>query len=59
MTQFESLSTPAALIDLEKMQRNIARMQSHLDALGVKFRPHVKTSKCRSCARRPTRALRA
>ncbi|MCM3553444.1 alanine racemase, partial [Micrococcus luteus] len=29
------------------MQRNIARMQTHLDALGVRFRPHVKTTKCR------------
>jgi D-serine deaminase-like pyridoxal phosphate-dependent protein len=28
------------------MQRNIARMQSRMDALGVRFRPHVKTSKC-------------
>ncbi len=28
------------------MQHNIARMQSRMDALGVAFRPHVKTSKC-------------
>ena len=28
------------------MQRNIARMQERMNALGVKFRPHVKTSKC-------------
>lgn len=28
------------------MQRNIARMQERMDALGVRFRPHVKTSKC-------------
>ncbi len=27
------------------MQANIARMQQRMDALGVKFRPHVKTSK--------------
>ena len=40
------LPTPAALIDVARMQRNIARMQSRLDALGVAFRPHVKTSKC-------------
>ncbi|HLX03022.1 MAG TPA: alanine racemase, partial [Trinickia sp.] len=26
--------------------RNIARMQARMDALGVKFRPHVKTTKC-------------
>ena len=40
------LATPAALIDLPRMQRNIARMQQRMDGLGVKFRPHVKTSKC-------------
>ncbi|RQS24313.1 DSD1 family PLP-dependent enzyme [Burkholderia sp. Bp8998] len=42
-----SLNTPAALIDVDRMRDNIARMQAHLDALGVKFRPHVKTTKCR------------
>jgi D-serine deaminase-like pyridoxal phosphate-dependent protein len=42
-----TLNTPAALIDVGRMQRNIARMQTHLDALGVRFRPHVKTTKCR------------
>jgi D-serine deaminase-like pyridoxal phosphate-dependent protein len=41
-----SLDTPAALIDLPRMLRNIARMQQRADALGVRLRPHVKTSKC-------------
>ncbi len=40
------LNTPAAVIDVGRMQRNIARMQTRLDALGVRFRPHVKTAKC-------------
>jgi D-serine deaminase-like pyridoxal phosphate-dependent protein len=42
----QDLSTPAALIDVQRMQRNIARMQTRMSALGVAFRPHVKTSKC-------------
>jgi threo-3-hydroxy-D-aspartate ammonia-lyase len=42
----DELETPAALLDLERMHSNIARMQARLDALGVRFRPHVKTSKC-------------
>src|SRR5262249_10686901 len=46
MTSVADLETPAALIDIERMQRNITRMQQHVDALGVAFRPHVKTSKC-------------
>ncbi len=40
------LETPLLLLDEARMQRNIARMQARMDALGVRFRPHVKTSKC-------------
>src|SRR3712207_9468241 len=46
MTSIPELDTPAALIDTRRMQANIDRMQQRMDALGVKFRPHVKTSKC-------------
>lgn len=46
MTSIHQLPTPAALLDIDQMQSNIHRMQSHLTKLGVKFRPHVKTSKC-------------
>jgi D-serine deaminase-like pyridoxal phosphate-dependent protein len=42
----DSLDTPAAVIDVHRMNRNIASMQARMNALGVKFRPHVKTSKC-------------
>jgi D-serine deaminase-like pyridoxal phosphate-dependent protein len=42
----QSLSTPAAVIDVARMQCNIGRMQQRLDSLGVRFRPHVKTTKC-------------
>lgn len=44
--KISELSTPAALLDLDRMTRNITRMQSRIDAMGVSFRPHVKTSKC-------------
>lgn len=40
-----TLDTPAAVIDLARMQRNIHRMQQRMDAQGVRLRPHVKTSK--------------
>lgn len=46
-----SLNTPAALIDVERMNRNIERMQRRLNALGVNFRPHVKTAKCAQVVR--------
>ncbi|WP_375338460.1 DSD1 family PLP-dependent enzyme [Variovorax paradoxus] len=41
-----TIDTPAALIERSRMQRNIARMQQRMSELGVRFRPHVKTSKC-------------
>lgn len=46
MTRISELDTPAAVIDTQRMQHNIDRMQHRMDQLGVKFRPHVKTSKC-------------
>jgi len=47
VTQLSELNTPAALVDMQRMKRNIDRMQARADVLGVKFRPHVKTTKCR------------
>ncbi|MCX5539255.1 DSD1 family PLP-dependent enzyme [Paraburkholderia sp. CNPSo 3076] len=44
--KLDELDTPAALVDIPRMNRNIARMQSRMNALGVRFRPHVKTTKC-------------
>lgn len=49
--KIRELSTPAALVDSMRMQRNIGRMQQRMDALGVAFRPHVKTAKCVPIAR--------
>jgi D-serine deaminase-like pyridoxal phosphate-dependent protein len=40
-----SLRTPAVLIDQQKLERNIERMQSAADAQHVRLRPHAKTHK--------------
>ncbi len=40
------LETPLLLLEERRMQHNINRMQARMDALGVRFRPHAKTSKC-------------
>ncbi|MVW78777.1 DSD1 family PLP-dependent enzyme [Bordetella sp. 02P26C-1] len=45
MQSISHLNTPAALVDVVRMQRNIQRMQDRMNALGVRFRPHVKTAK--------------
>lgn len=49
--QLQDLTTPAALIDTARMQRNIQHMQQRMNTLGVAFRPHVKTTKCIEVAR--------
>ncbi|MEO5659832.1 MAG: DSD1 family PLP-dependent enzyme [Polaromonas sp.] len=48
----EELETPALILDEARMDSNIRRMRSHLDDLGVAFRPHVKTNKCIEVTRR-------
>lgn len=46
------IDTPALLLDLPRMNRNIGRMRGHLSKLGVQMRPHVKTNKCLEVAKR-------
>ena len=46
MTRLAGLDTPAAVVDTARMRTNIQRMQTRMNELGVRFRPHVKTSKC-------------
>ena len=41
----DSIGTPALVLDLTRVGRNVARLTRHLGSLGVDFRPHVKTSK--------------
>src|SRR6266567_6221071 len=37
--------TPAAVIDMDRVERNIARIQATCDAAGVANRPHIKSHK--------------
>ena len=46
------LDTPALLIDLDALERNIAKMAAHARAAGVALRPHAKTHKSIEVARR-------
>ncbi|MEC7960636.1 MAG: D-TA family PLP-dependent enzyme, partial [Pseudomonadota bacterium] len=41
----ERFGTPCAVIDLDVVDRNIARLQSRCDAAGLANRPHIKTHK--------------
>lgn len=39
------LETPVAIVDLDKLEANIARLQNYLSKHGITNRPHIKTHK--------------
>ena len=45
------IETPALVIDLDAMERNLTRMAEFAKAHGVRLRPHAKTHKCAALAR--------
>ena len=48
--------TPAVVVDLDRVERNIARVQKLCDAAGVANRPHIKTHKSPVLAKLQTAA---
>ena len=55
MTRIAAIETPAAIVDIDRLDRNLERWQEHCDRLGLASRPHVKTHKCVEIARRQVR----
>ena len=53
--RMDGLPTPCALVDLDRLERNAARMGDKVARLGARLRPHVKTHKCVEAARIQTR----
>lgn len=51
MTELD-IETPAPVVDLDRLERNLSRWQERCDELGLASRPHVKTHKCTEIARR-------
>jgi len=48
--------TPTAVIDMDRVERNIARVQAACDAAGVANRPHIKTHKSPELAKLQVKA---
>ncbi len=46
MPTVDELETPAVLVDLDVLERNVATMAARARAAGVRLRPHAKTHKC-------------
>jgi D-serine deaminase-like pyridoxal phosphate-dependent protein len=51
MASIHDLPTPALLLDLDVLERNLRRMSERAAALGVAQRPHIKTHKSLEVAR--------
>ena len=47
----EAIDTPAAVIDLDAMERNLARMAAFARSHGMRLRPHAKMHKSAALAR--------
>lgn len=52
----DELETPFVAVDLDRVDNNIATLQSRCDAAGVANRPHIKTHKLPFLAHRQVRA---
>jgi len=50
--KFHEIDTPALLLDLDAMERNLARMARFFGAGPARLRPHYKNHKCPALARR-------
>lgn len=46
MEQFSELMTPAALLDYDRLTKNIERMAKRAKENNLNLRPHIKTHKC-------------
>lgn len=51
MTTLDEIPTPALILDLDRLERNLRRMGERAARLGVALRPHIKTHKCLEIAR--------
>ena len=47
-----AIETPAAVVDADRLEANLARWQEHCDRHGLANRPHVKTHRCIEIAQR-------
>ena len=50
------IATPAAVLDLDAFERNLAKMAARAKAAGLALRPHAKSHKCSAIAHRQIEA---
>src|SRR5919109_5509592 len=50
--KLQEIDTPALILDLDRFEANLARLQQAANAFKVRVRPHAKSHKCVEIARR-------
>lgn len=55
MNLYDDIATPAAVVDLDRLDANLRRMQDYVDDHGLRLRPHIKTHKSRWLAEEQVR----
>ena len=50
--RIDELDTPVPVIDLDRVEHNLAKMQAYCDSNGLRLRPHIKTHKMPAFAHR-------
>ncbi len=50
--RIEELETPVPVVDLDRVERNLAKMQAYCDSHSLRLRPHIKTHKMPAFAHR-------
>ena len=50
--RLENLETPALIVDLDVLERNMATMSCLLSGTGMRLRPHYKSHRCPAIAHR-------
>ena len=48
----DEIPTPALLLDMDRFERNLERMATHVRTVGKSLRPHAKTHRCPEIAHR-------
>ena len=56
LPHLDSLETPAALVDEDRLERNLDKAAAYLREHGLRWRPHTKTHKVPELAARQLRA---
>lgn len=56
INHIEQVDTPAVIVDLDRVERNIEKLQAYCDEHGLANRPHIKTHKLPFIAHKQLRA---